>query len=145
MKPALLDVNVLLALAWPTHQHHRDAHGWFQKESKHGWTTCALTQVGFVRLSSNPAYTADAVSPQDAASLLQQLTHHAKHRFWSDLGPIDLRMLQYSTGHRQVMDAYLVRVARDHQGRLVTFDTRLTVHAVAAGDVMTIGNPPNEK
>jgi len=141
VKPALLDVNVLLALAWPSHQHHQDAHQWFHKESRYGWTTCALTHLGFVRLSSNPAYTVDAVSPHDAASLLQQLTRHPKHQFWSALPPLDQRLLQNATGHRQVTDAYLVRVARAHDGRLVTFDTRIAVHAITAGDVKTIGQP----
>ena len=39
MKRGLLDVNVLLALAWPTHQHHGAAHQWFRQESRHGWAT----------------------------------------------------------------------------------------------------------
>ena len=26
---ALLDVNVLVALAWPNHVHHTQAHRWF--------------------------------------------------------------------------------------------------------------------
>lgn len=43
MKAALLDINVLLALAWPSHQHHAAAHGWFARESRHGWATCAFT------------------------------------------------------------------------------------------------------
>ena len=34
MKAALLDTNVLLALAWPNHQHHAQAHAWF---AAHGW------------------------------------------------------------------------------------------------------------
>ncbi|MFN0130032.1 MAG: hypothetical protein ACKV19_25485 [Verrucomicrobiales bacterium] len=45
MKPALLDTNVLLALAWPNHQHHAQAHTWFSANAKKGWATCALTQL----------------------------------------------------------------------------------------------------
>lgn len=67
MKHALLDTNVLLALAWPNHQHHEQAHAWFSAYARKGWSTCAFTQLGFIRLSSNPAYTTNAVSPQDAA------------------------------------------------------------------------------
>ncbi|MCC6764048.1 MAG: hypothetical protein IT293_05225 [Deltaproteobacteria bacterium] len=52
MKAALLDTNVLLALAWPNHQHHSAAHGWFAARAKKGWATCAFTQLGFIRLSS---------------------------------------------------------------------------------------------
>lgn len=37
MRVALLDVNVLIALAWPTHIHHEAAHAWFNQEQQHGW------------------------------------------------------------------------------------------------------------
>lgn len=67
MKAALLDINVLLALAWPNHQNHAAAHGWFARESRHGWATCAFTQLGFVRPSSNPAYPSGAVPPVKTA------------------------------------------------------------------------------
>ena len=73
MKPALLDTNVLLALAWPNHQNHASAHDWFKAQARHGWASCAVTQLGFVRLSSNPSFTASAVTPQQAATLLREL------------------------------------------------------------------------
>ena len=138
MKPALLDVNVLLALAWPTHQHHGAAHQWFRRESRHGWVTCALTQLAFIRLSSNPSYSQDAVSPQDAATLLLQLTAHATHRFWIDLPAVGTSVFKHATGHQQVMDAYLVSLARHHKGRVVTFDTKLAAHDDGGQVVTTI-------
>jgi uncharacterized protein len=135
---SLLDVNVLLALAWPTHQHHQAAHQWFHDEARRGWATCALTQVGFVRLSSNPAYSVDAVAPQDAAILLARLTAHKRHRYWQELPALDVRAFAHATGHQQVMDAYLVWLARLHKGRVVTFDTRLTAHDGGGAVVTTI-------
>jgi toxin-antitoxin system PIN domain toxin len=78
---ALLDTNVLLALAWPNHQHHAAAHAWFAQNASTGWATCALTQLGFVRLSSNPAYTRSSVTPSEAASLLHEMTVHPSHDF----------------------------------------------------------------
>ena len=81
MKSTLLDTNVLLALAWPNHQHHGAAHRWFARESRRGWSTCASTQLGFIRLSSNPAYTPCAVLPREAAAVLEQLTNHPQHTF----------------------------------------------------------------
>ena len=50
----LLDANVLLALAWPNHQFHAAATRAMGR-SRGRWATCALTQLGFIRLSSNPA------------------------------------------------------------------------------------------
>ena len=129
MKPALLDTNVLLALAWPNHQHHAQAHRWFGAHARHGWATCALTQVGFIRLASNPAYTRDAVAPRDAATLLQQWTKHAAHHFWRSPAADAPRLYGRAIGHQQVNDAWLVEAARRNRGRLVTLDTRLPVHA----------------
>ncbi len=138
MSIPLLDTNVLLALAWPSHQHHRQAHDWFAAATKKGWATCAFTQLGFIRLSSNPAYTADAVPPQDAAGLLQQWTRLKGHRFWSSPGADAPAIYARALGHQQVNDAWLVEVARHNTGRLVTLDTRLPVHALEAGLVEVI-------
>lgn len=139
MTAGLLDVNVLLALTWPTHQHHHAAHQWFHVESRQGWATCALTQLGFVRLSSNPTYAVDAVAPLDATALLARLTAHKRHRYWHELPALEARGFAYATGHQQVMDAYLVCLARHHKGRIVTFDARLKAHAASADIVTIIG------
>ena len=45
---ALLDVNVLIALAWPNHVHHAAARDWFERHGQAGWATCTLTEAGFV-------------------------------------------------------------------------------------------------
>ncbi len=128
MKAALLDTNVLLALAWPNHQHHAAAHRWFARESKHGWATCSFTQLGFVRLSSNPAYTPNAVSPSEAAGLLEQMVGHPQHAFWKSPTACLPRIYTRALGHQQVNDAWLVEVARQAGGRLATLDARLHVH-----------------
>lgn len=73
MKTALLDVNVLLALAWSNHQHHAAAHHWFDETDGRRFATCSLTQLAFIRLSSNPSFTAEAVTPREVASLLRKL------------------------------------------------------------------------
>jgi uncharacterized protein len=127
---ALLDTNVLLALAWPNHQHHAQAHQWFGAHARKGWATCAFTQLGFVRLSSNPAYTPSAVTPRDAAALLATLVAHKAHRFLNSPAAADPAIYTHTLGHQQVNDAWLVGVARRSKGRLVTLDTRLPVHAL---------------
>lgn len=138
MKPALLDTNVLLALAWPNHQHHAGAHAWFRAQARHGWATCAFTQLGFVRLSSNPAYTPEAVPPKDAAALLGVLLAHKAHRFWPSPAAAAASLYSHALGHQQVNDAWLVEVARRQRGRLVTLDTRLPVHAQGEEEVFVI-------
>jgi toxin-antitoxin system PIN domain toxin len=138
VKRALLDANVLLALAWPNHQHHAAAHRWFGREAAHGWATCALTALAFVRLSSNPAYTAAAVTPSEAATLLRDFTGHRHHRFWAAAPPPLPALFARAAGHQQVVDAYLVGLAQHHRGRLATFDAPLAAHAGDAGLVHVI-------
>ncbi len=65
---------MVLALGWLNPQGQHQAHLWFAIQSKNGWGTCALTQLGFIRLSANPADTESAVTLQEAAGLLKQWT-----------------------------------------------------------------------
>ncbi|HLL89632.1 MAG TPA: TA system VapC family ribonuclease toxin [Tepidisphaeraceae bacterium] len=63
----LLDANVLIALGWPTHAHHAVAHRWFASAAAaDGWATCPLTQLGFVRVSTNPRAVGAALAPSQA-------------------------------------------------------------------------------
>ena len=88
-----------------------------------------MTQLGFVRLSSNPAYTPAAVPPQQAATLLRELLSHKQHRFWPSPDASKPAIYLQALGHQQVNDAYLVEVVRRQRGRLVTLDSRLPLHA----------------
>jgi toxin-antitoxin system PIN domain toxin len=129
MAKYLLDVNVLLALAWPTHEFHSAAHRWWSASRKR-WATCALTELGFIRLSSNPGFTRDAVAPYEAAALLERLVALELHEYWDKLphfSPNDFRPM---TGHKQVMDFYLAKLAAFHKAKLATFDTRVQMIAV---------------
>lgn len=125
MSGALLDANALLALAWPNHQFHGAAHAWFAREGGQGWATCALTQLAFVRLSANPAFTPRPVTPFDACRLLAQWTARPEHTFWGELPPPEPLDFSRTLGHQQVNDGYLLRLAEHHRGKLVTFDVRL--------------------
>lgn len=121
----LLDVNVLVALAWPNHVHHEASHRWFQNREVPAWATCPLTQSGFVRVSSNPATTPEARTPAEAIALLERIVSHPDHVFWED--DISIARAQdlprdFLLGHRQVTDAHLILLALRHGGRLATFD-----------------------
>jgi len=124
----LLDINVIVALAWPNHVHHAGAHRWFARHARRGWATSSLVELGFVRVSSNARAIAAAVSPQEAAALLRRITALPHHHFWAD----DVRFaesrgiaLSRVVGHQQVTDAQLVGLAVRHKGGLVTFDRGL--------------------
>ena len=121
----LLDINLLIALAWPSHVHHRPAHAWFAANASSGWATCPLTQCGFVRISSNPKIIPEAVAPQQALSLLEEIVNHPHHVFWPEDVPLvgeEAVPTQLRFGHRQVTVAYLLALAIHNQGRLATLD-----------------------
>lgn len=136
MRPALLDVNVLLALAWPNHQHHLLAQQWFQVNAANGWATCAVTELAFIRLSSNPAFTENAVTPQQAAALLRQSCAHPAHLNRASIRADDPAIFNSALGHQQVQDAWLVEVARRNTGLVGTFD-RMQAHD-PAGDIVLL-------
>jgi uncharacterized protein len=118
-------VNVIVALAWPNHVHHRRAVEWFSEVRDAGWATCPTTESGFVRVSSNPRAIPDAKSPVEAIELLTQLRRMGDHHFWSDdtsLVDDQVGLFANLMGHRQVTDAHLLTLAIRRNGTLATFD-----------------------
>lgn len=123
----LLDVNALMALAWPNHQHHRAVVARLDGPLAPEWATCALTQLGFVRLSSNPAVVGVRRTPAHALDLLGELVADARHRYLTPLPSLSeaARHFRHLLGHQQVTDAYLLAVAAAHDAVLLTLDRRL--------------------
>jgi hypothetical protein len=127
----LPDVNVLVALFDPTHVHHEAAHAWFAEARRHAWATCPLTQSGFLRVVTNPAYPNRRLTVAEAASYLDQLiANHAEthHFFEDDTSLLDSSRFDLSavTGHRQVTDLHLLGICVRFKARLVTLDKGIT-------------------
>jgi len=121
----LLDVNVLIATAWPTHVAHQKVLQWMNRHAAEGWATCPFTETAFVRILSNPSFSPNTVTPVDALALLAANLRHPAHRFWADtvsfvqaIEPFAERL----TGHQQVSDAYLLGLAIHREGKFVTLD-----------------------
>ena len=141
MKTYLLDINVLIALAWPVHTHHASTTRWFLKKGRSSWATCPITQCGFVRISSNAAIIKDAVRPELALSLIKEMTSDPGHHFWTDDVSITDSQFVFSamlTGHRQVNDAYLLALAKKRNGVLATLDKGILVLDKGEGRVELI-------
>ena len=129
MSAFLLDTNLLIALLWPSHEHHGKVVAWFTRHRTQGWATCPITEAGFVRIVSNPAFSRDAVSPREAVAVLAANTAAPDHRFWPDDLPyaeavshIGVRLI----GHQQATDAYLLGLAAHKKGQLATLDQRIS-------------------
>lgn len=121
----LLDVNVLIALMWPAHESHLTALDWFKRNSRHGWATCPFTQAAFVRIVSNPSFSQDAVTPQEAVVLLEKNLGHPDHKFWQDDLPFIEAVrpfIERLVGHKQIADGYLLGLAMRRKGKLVSLD-----------------------
>ena len=128
MKTALLDINILTALLWPAHEHHEVAHAWFGDRADAPWATCSLTQLGFVRIVSNPAFSRDALAPMEAVALLGENLAHPGHQFWTDSLQVPTAVKGMEArlqGYKQLTDAYLLAVAHRRKGVLATFDRGL--------------------
>lgn len=114
---ALLDSNIMIALAVTDHRHHRAAEDWLTTRPG-AFATCPITQGALLRVVSRAA----GSSPAHAVRLLARIVADRRHEFWGDdVSYLDVRMDRL-IGHQQLTDAYLAQLARHRGGRLATFD-----------------------
>lgn len=128
MTAFLLDVNTLIALAWPTHSAHERTQSWFSRNSDQGWATCPFTECAFVRIVSNPSFSPHFLTLPAAVRLLSLNVNHPTHRFWADDLPLEdafRHVIGRMVGHNQVTDGYLLGLALHKNGKLVTLDESL--------------------
>lgn len=128
----LLDVNVLIALVRPKHEKHDRVMQWFRSSGRNHWATCPFTEAGFVRVVSNPKFTAQSVDVEEALQLLTELTALPGRQFW----PIDITFAEATKpfegrffGHQQVTDLYLLSLAIRHKAVLATTDRGIALLA----------------
>jgi toxin-antitoxin system PIN domain toxin len=121
----LLDVNVLIALTEPRHDDFDAAQQWFGASGKDNWGICPLTEIGFVRVTTNQSFYPRSRTHEEATSILEGLADRPGYRYWpltdswaALTAPLAVRI----TGHQQVTDAYLLGLAIKENGVLVTFD-----------------------
>jgi toxin-antitoxin system PIN domain toxin len=129
----LLDVNVLVALAFPEHASHGAAHTWFGRDPDRLWASCALTQRGFLRVASR-ALASGRGGVQRALAGFEHDCLVPNHEYWPvDVDLRDLAETQRSRliGANQIADMQLLMLAHRHGGQLATFDTGM--RELAAG------------
>lgn len=129
MKGYLLDANVLIALAWPNHTHHDRVQEWFSRERTKGWATCLVTQLAFIRVSSNTSVPYH-VAPSIAHRHLLRIINLADHSYWAE--PSDgyahsafMQTMPNTLTHNFVTDGYLATLASIRGGKLATLDRQL--------------------
>lgn len=98
-----------------------------EENGSSGWATCAITQLGFIRISCQSSiFGEQAKSPEQARLLLSHYVAEKDHTFFFEL-PSPSKCAEFSKilGPNKVTDAYLISLARFHHSKFVTFDGRL--------------------
>ena len=131
---SLLDINVLIALLDQDHAFHARAHAWWRKDQPQ-WASCPLTENGVVRIMASPGYSkARQFTVAELVNLLQTFTAGTKHTFWPDsISILDANRFDHGRilSSKTLTDLYLLSLAVEKSGRLVTFDQGIAASAVA--------------
>lgn len=133
MSIALLDVNVLIALADDDHVHHDLAHTWFDSHGAKSFATCPLTQNGILRIMGHPRYPNGPGTSRAMLSFMDALCNMPGHVFWTD----SITLLDEKLFHRDhfspsdhLTDVYLLGLAVANSGHLATLDRKISPKAV---------------
>ncbi|MGA2572166.1 MAG: TA system VapC family ribonuclease toxin [Terracidiphilus sp.] len=121
-------MNVLIALSEPAHRHFRRAQEWLNSSGKDNWGVCPITEAGFVRVTTNPAFRPIPRTREQATAILTDLAMRPGYRYWpmtESWVTLTAPFADRIFGHQQVTDAYLLGLAIKEDGVLVTFDRGL--------------------
>jgi predicted nucleic acid-binding protein len=121
----LLDVNLILASRWTTHADHSAVADWL--DSVPEFHTCAITELGFVRVSLTAAYQATWDEVQESPEALHA---RAGYRFLAD--DVD-GAASPETRAKDTTDAHLISLSKKHGLKLATLDSSLIAKPWAAG------------
>jgi predicted nucleic acid-binding protein len=119
----LLDINVLLAMAYRNHVHHHRVYAWLNvprnPEQRMQFATCAITELGFVRVACGRV----ALAPDIASARwdLLQLKDVGRFVFLNDERTAEC-LPDWVSKSEQTTDGHLLELATSYGGRFVTLD-----------------------
>ena len=111
----LLDVNVLLAVIWDEHPHHQPAFEWIKGKSV---AVCPISELGFIRISTNAKSSFNAPMAQARELLKSFLSERDSARIPDDLPALESNPQKSD----EVTDNYLAALAARHDLKLATLD-----------------------
>ena len=129
----LPDVNVWLAIAVAEHEHHDSAAAWLESTTGHDIVFCRVTQMGLLRLLTNPqVMKTDVMTPAVAWKLFDRLCGEsgatvapepeAAARLWRNF------TIRASASPNGWTDAYICAFAEAKSFTAVTFDRGFSRH-----------------
>ena len=112
----LLDVNALIALKHTRSAHHQICRTWMSKQGFESMTTCAVVELGFIRISMAAYGVSLADAQKDLAEIKQKLGG------FIEKSPAP-HLPAWSSQFTKTTDAYLLQLAKSAGLELATFDT----------------------
>ena len=119
----LVDNDVMFAAINTAHEKHTTARRWLDSSRREGWGVTVETFLACVRLLMNPAVMQGYHLPVREALRAVRAEFRGARAGAIVFGgiPVD-GFLTKATGHKQVMDFYLVQAATVNGAKLATFD-----------------------
>lgn len=123
----LLDVNALVALGFLEHEFHERVALWVRSlanGTRHKLLTCAITELGFVRVLSQAPQYGLTVAQSRALLLRLKRQRETPFEFISDDHDIS-RLPHWVKSGRQTTDGHLKELAQARDSALATLDERI--------------------
>lgn len=118
----LLDINFLIAAGHTAHIHHGKAIAWIQSVRNKAalFCTCAITELGFVRVSVQSGLQDDVLAARKALAALKA---SSPVRFELLADALGANVLPgFAKTPDRLTDGHLSALAEAHGAELVTFD-----------------------
>lgn len=134
MSRYLLDVSVLVAVGFQRHEFFDRAAQWFEelRAAEDELATCAITELGFVRVLALPQY---GLSTEESKATLDRLKSRSRIAFSFIADDQDAAGLpRWVKMPKQVTDGHLVQLARAHGAVLATLDRNIPGAFVIPGN-----------
>jgi predicted nucleic acid-binding protein len=119
----LLDINTLIALGHTAHVLHARAIAWYRTLSAARDTlyTCAITELGFVRVAAQAGLQPDVASARKALAVLKSSSSVPFELMADGLGAD--RLPAFAKTPSKLTDGHLLALARANDAHLATLDT----------------------
>lgn len=125
----LLDINALIALTHTGHVHHARTLAWYRSRSREdALCTCAITELGFVRVTVQTSLQLDVKAARAALAAFKRSSFVPVELLADDLGADELPAFVRTPG--KLTDGHLLQLARKHDAELATLDTGIPGAAV---------------
>ena len=119
----LLDVNALIALAHQAHVHHTRLSRWYLsvKPTTTALCTCAITELGFVRVAVQIGLQSNVPTARKALARLKRSGQIPFELLDDALGVEHLPT--FANTPKKITDGHLLQLAESHGAHLATLDS----------------------